>query len=48
MAEYIQAFDPDEILMATAGIDKLVRTLQGRKLEEGDLTSLYCSVKGVP
>lgn len=48
MAEYIQAFDADEVLMATAEVNKLVRSLQGRKLEEGDWTSLYCRVKGVP
>jgi len=48
MAEYIQAFDTDEVLMATAEVNKLVRSLQGRKLEEGDWTSLYCHVKGVP
>lgn len=48
MEEYIQAFDADEVLLATAEVNKLVRSLQGRKLEEGDWTGLYCRVKGVP
>ncbi len=42
------AFNADEFLTATAEVNKLVRTLRGRKLEEGDWTSVYCRVKGVP
>lgn len=48
MAEYIAAFDQAEMLHATNLVNGLVQTLQGRKLEEGDWTSLYCAVKNAP
>jgi hypothetical protein len=46
--EYLQAFNPEEVLEASAMVNRLVRSLQGRKVEEGDWTSLYCEVKGAP
>lgn len=48
MMRYVRAFTDKEALVVQAEIEQLVRALQGRKLEEGDWTELYCRVKGAP
>ena len=48
LSKHIIAFNADEVLAATVEVNKLAKALQGRKLEEGDWTSLYCRVKGAP
>ena len=48
MSKSIIAFNSDEVVVTAAEVNKLAKTLQGRKLEEGDWTSLYCRVKGAP
>lgn len=46
MQEYLQAFDEEQMLDAAARVNKLAKSLQGRKVEEDDWTDLYCKVKG--
>jgi hypothetical protein len=46
LPKHLVAFDADQLLAVTAEVNRLARSLQGRKLEEGDWTSLYCRVKG--
>lgn len=48
MTKHLIAFNATELLSVTAEINNLVKSLQGRKLEEGDWTSIYCRVKGAP
>ena len=48
MSKHIIAFNADEVLAATVEVKKLAKALQGRKLEEGDWTALYCRVKRAP
>ena len=48
MTEYLRAFTDIELAAAERAVAKLAVTLQGRKLEEGDWTDLYCGVKGTP
>lgn len=48
LTEHLTAFDTDEMAAVAIAMNKLVRQLQGRKLEEGDWTDLYCRIKGAP
>ncbi len=47
MSNYLTSFDDEEMPKVESELTKLVKSLQGRKLEEGDWTALYCAVKGV-
>lgn len=48
MPRYLQPFTAEQRAAAEVEVKRLSRALQGRKLEEGDWTDLYCQVKGVP
>lgn len=48
MNEYLRPFTEEQMEHARRGVSRLAVSLQGRKLEEGDWTDLYCSVKQVP
>jgi hypothetical protein len=48
MPQYLTPFSDSQLLAARIEVARLVRSLQGRKLEEGDWTELYCRVKGTP
>jgi hypothetical protein len=45
---YLHPFTADQLAAAEIEVKRLGRALQGRKLEEGDWTDLYCQVKGAP
>lgn len=45
MPHYLRPFTPAQLEAARIEVVRLVRNLQGRKLEEGDWTELYCRVK---
>ena len=48
MQTYLEAFDENQLLDASKRVNALVRSLQGRKVEEDDWTKLYCDVKNAP
>lgn len=48
MSNYMTPFTHDELVHANALVQRLAVSLQGRKLEEGDWTEVYCRVKGAP
>lgn len=48
MTKHLVAFSAEEAALVAVEMDKLVRSLQGRKVEEGDWTDLYCKVKNAP
>jgi hypothetical protein len=47
MSRYIKPFSKSETQKAVDEIRSLAISLQGRKLEEGDWTNVYCKVRGV-
>lgn len=47
MPEYLRPFTTAQLEAARVETELLARHLQGRKLEEGDWTALYCRVKDV-
>lgn len=48
LSQHVIAFDADQLALMTVEVNKLRRALQGRKLEEGDWTEIYCRVKNAP
>ena len=48
MPIHLRPFTADQFAAAEIEAKRLSRTLQGRKLEEGDWTDLYCRAKGTP
>lgn len=48
MPRYLQPFTAEQRVAAEIEVKRLSRALQGRKLEAGDWTGLYCQVKGAP
>ena len=48
MPRYLNPFTADQRAAAEIEVRRLARSLQGRKVEEGDWTDLYCRLKGVP
>jgi hypothetical protein len=48
MNKYLTAFTGDQMTLAAVEMNRLVRSLQGRKVEEDDWTNLYCKVKDAP
>jgi hypothetical protein len=47
-SEYLEAFSAEEVEKVRALMAAQVISMSGRKLEEGDWTSVYCAAKGVP
>lgn len=47
-SEYLEAFSAGEVERIRALMAAQVITMSGRKLEEGDWTSVYCAAKGIP
>ena len=44
----LPAFSPDQELATKVWLASQVATMMGRKMEEGDWTSVYCRAKGIP
>jgi hypothetical protein len=47
-SEYLEAFSAEEVENVRALMAAQVISMSGRKLEEGDWSSVYCAAKGIP
>lgn len=48
MSQYLSCFTEEEYKKAKYFLAYQIATMMGRKLEEGDWTSVYCKAKGIP